>query len=157
MADEKTAVDAAAPIDVQHSKPGTAEGPGPPAQSDDPQSRRPVIKGAARKKHPAKAKKYTEQEQTEKLRQIDAQVSDGKTTLKQAIKDAGLTEQTFYRWRRNGVHAVNSANVAPPAGGETDSFEALIELEAENERLRKLLADKLRAENAEMRKRLGLD
>ncbi|MDX2330374.1 transcriptional regulator, partial [Sinorhizobium medicae] len=33
----------------------------------------------------------------------------------------------------------------------------LVELEAENQKLRKRLAEKLRGENAELRKRLGLD
>lgn len=33
----------------------------------------------------------------------------------------------------------------------------LVRLEEENQRLRKLLAEKLRAENADLRKRLGLD
>ncbi|AHK47191.1 putative SyrB-like regulator (plasmid) [Ensifer adhaerens OV14] len=38
-----------------------------------------------------------------------------------------------------------------------DEMADLIQLEEENKRLRKTLADKLRAENADLRKRLGLD
>ncbi|KAB2689222.1 transposase [Brucella pseudogrignonensis] len=38
----------------------------------------------------------------------------------------------------------------------SDDLKALVSLEAENQRLRKSLADKLRKENAELRKRLGL-
>jgi hypothetical protein len=38
-----------------------------------------------------------------------------------------------------------------------DEIADLIQLEEENKRLRKTLADKLRAENADLRKRLGLD
>ncbi|ASY60887.1 hypothetical protein SJ05684_a40180 (plasmid) [Sinorhizobium sojae CCBAU 05684] len=38
-----------------------------------------------------------------------------------------------------------------------DDLADLIQLEKENLRLRNLLSDKLRAENAELRKRLGLD
>lgn len=38
-----------------------------------------------------------------------------------------------------------------------DEFADLVALEEENQRLRKLLAEKLRAENADLRKRLGLD
>ncbi|MDM9621914.1 hypothetical protein A6U87_20470 [Rhizobium sp. AC44/96] len=38
-----------------------------------------------------------------------------------------------------------------------DEIADLIQLEEENQRLRKLLAEKLRAENADLRKRLGLD
>jgi putative transposase len=37
-----------------------------------------------------------------------------------------------------------------------DEMADLIQLEAENKRLRKTLAEKLRAENADLRKRLGL-
>ncbi|OWK25349.1 hypothetical protein AJ87_11060 [Rhizobium yanglingense] len=39
----------------------------------------------------------------------------------------------------------------------TDEVADLIQLEEENKSLRKTLADKLRAENADLRKRLGLD
>ncbi|KQU89507.1 hypothetical protein ASD00_27030 [Ensifer sp. Root31] len=38
-----------------------------------------------------------------------------------------------------------------------DEFADLLQLEEENARLRKALAEKLRAENADLRKRLGLD
>ncbi|MQB45853.1 SyrB-like regulator [Rhizobium sp. ICMP 5592] len=38
-----------------------------------------------------------------------------------------------------------------------DEFADLIQLEEENKRLRKALSEKLRAENADLRKRLGLD
>lgn len=38
-----------------------------------------------------------------------------------------------------------------------EEMEDLLQLEQENQRLRKLLAEKLRAENVDLRKRLGLD
>lgn len=44
--------------------------------------------------------------------------------------------------------------VAPSAG---DEMADLLQLEAENQRLRKLLAEKLRSENADLRKKLKLD
>jgi hypothetical protein len=44
--------------------------------------------------------------------------------------------------------------VAPSAG---DEMADLLQLEGENQRLRKLLAEKLRAENADLRKKLSLD
>lgn len=47
-----------------------------------------------------------------------------------------------------------SASKTPVA---SDDLKALVSLEAENQRLRKSLAEKLRKENAELRKRLGLD
>lgn len=59
--------------------------------------------------------------------------------------------------------AVQAAAVAPtepamPAAAATANYEMadLVQLEEENHRLRKLLAEKLRAENADLRKRLKL-
>lgn len=43
------------------------------------------------------------------------------------------------------------------ASAPVDELEDLLQLEQENQRLRKLLAEKLREENATLRKRLGLD
>ncbi len=45
-------------------------------------------------------------------------------------------------------------NISTPV---LDEIADLIQLEEENQRLRKLLSEKLRAENADLRKRLGLD
>lgn len=49
--------------------------------------------------------------------------------------------------------AKSASSKSSPA---TDELKALVALEAENQRLRKSLAEKLRKENAELRKRLGL-
>ncbi|MBB3646332.1 cell division protein ZapA (FtsZ GTPase activity inhibitor) [Rhizobium sp. BK619] len=51
--------------------------------------------------------------------------------------------------------AVQIAAAAPMTA--IDEMEDLLQLEEENQRLRKLLAEKLRAENADLRKRLKLD
>ncbi|MBB2671423.1 UNVERIFIED_ORG: hypothetical protein GGE44_000974 [Rhizobium esperanzae] len=51
--------------------------------------------------------------------------------------------------------AVQTASAAPMTA--IDEMEDLLQLEEENQRLRKLLAEKLRAENADLRKRLKLD
>ena len=45
----------------------------------------------------------------------------------------------------------------PAASTAIDEMADLLQLEEENQRLRKLLAEKLRAENADLRKRLNLD
>lgn len=50
---------------------------------------------------------------------------------------------------------VNATVVDPVQNG--DEFAELVQLEAENQRLRKLLSERLRAENSDLRKRLGLD
>ncbi|KAA9368235.1 transposase [Ochrobactrum quorumnocens] len=53
----------------------------------------------------------------------------------------------------------SSSTKAPAAKAAvaSDDLKALVSLEAENQRLRKSLAEKLRKENAELRKRLGLN
>lgn len=60
-----------------------------------------------------------------------------------AAKKARVTKQT--------------GQVAKTSAPAIDEFAELIQLEEENKRLRKTLADKLRAENTDLRKRLGLD
>ncbi|MBY5357693.1 transcriptional regulator [Rhizobium leguminosarum] len=56
---------------------------------------------------------------------------------------------------RRAPKAVQTAPAAPMTA--IDEIADLLQLEEENQRLRKLLAEKLRAENANLRKRLGLD
>ncbi|MGG7581124.1 SyrB2 regulator [Rhizobium sp. Nf11,1] len=77
-----------------------------------------------------------------KPRSLEAKPSDAKGTLKGRGRNkiAKPAEQT--------------AKASAPV---IDELEDLIQLEEENKRLRKLLADKLRQENTDLRKRLGLD
>lgn len=56
---------------------------------------------------------------------------------------------------RRAPKAVQAAAPAPMTA--IDEMADLLQLEEENQRLRKLLAEKLRAENADLRKRLKLD
>ncbi|MBP1885099.1 transposase [Sinorhizobium mexicanum] len=102
----------------------------------------------------AKTRKYSEPEKSEKLKLIETQVAEGKGTLKDAIRSAGISEQTYYQWKRAAKSADEGGKKPLPAG---DELADLVQLEEENQRLRKILAEKLRAENAELRKRLGLD
>ncbi len=112
---------------------------------------RAVSKSTAAKLPNAKPRRYSEQERIEKLKGIETQVTEAKGTLKDAIKGAGISEQTYYQWKRTvklqREEKLNSAG---------DELADLVQLEAENQRLRKRLAEKLRAENTELRKRLGL-
>lgn len=55
---------------------------------------------------------------------------------------------------RRAPKTVQAASAAPAAA--FDEMADLLQLEEENQRLRKLLAEKLRAENADLRKRLNL-
>lgn len=76
-----------------------------------------------------------------KPKSTEAKVSESKSALK------GVTR------RRSAKSAERKAEVSAPA---IDELEDLIQLEEENKRLRKLLTEKLRQENTDLRKRLGL-
>lgn len=99
-------------------------------------------------------KTYSERERAEKLNLIGTQVAQGRATLQEAIKSTGISVQTYYQWKRNGAPATTKVAKAVSGGYE---LAELVQLEAENQQLRGLLAEKLRAENLELRKRLGLD
>jgi transposase-like protein len=71
------------------------------------------------------SKKHRPEEALAKLRQVDVLVSQG-----QSVAEAiGVTEVTYYRWRREF------------GGLNSDQVKRLKELEAENVRLRKAIAD----------------
>jgi transposase-like protein len=62
------------------------------------------------------------------LREIEVLTSSGKTIL-EACKQAGISEQTYYRWRK--VYG----------GLKVDQAKRFKEIEAENVRLKKLVAE----------------
>ncbi|MBN9047619.1 MAG: transposase [Rhizobiales bacterium] len=111
------------------------------------------VKTATKSEAPApasKAKRYSSAERSTILASVAKSVGGGKTTLQAALKNEGISEQTYYRWKRD---ADKGAPAAPTPRG--DELKDLLALEAENQRLRKELADRLRAENAELRRRLA--
>jgi transposase-like protein len=63
-----------------------------------------------------------------KLREADVLISQGRTVA-QASRQIGVTEQTYYRWRKEY------------GGLKTDQAKRLKELERENARLKRLVAD----------------
>lgn len=98
----------------------------------------------------SKIKRRSPAERARLLAVVNKQIQSGKITLKAALLEAGVSEQTYYNWK-------NLAKVkAPVVSQQSDELKNLVELEAENKRLRKELAEKLYSENAELRKRLGL-
>ena len=62
------------------------------------------------------------------LRQIEVEIANGKTTP-QACRDAGITAQTYYRWRKEF------------GGLKLAQAKRLKELEKENSRLKRLVAE----------------
>ncbi|GLS33473.1 Transposase [Mesorhizobium albiziae] len=89
-------------------------------------------------------KVYSEKERAQKLAQIEKSISGG-ATLKSAVQQAGISEQTYYHWKKAA---------APASGG--DDLKDLVALEEENKRLRSLLTKRLRKENAELKTKLEL-
>ena len=74
------------------------------------------------------SKKHRPEEAVAKLRQVDVQVSQGQPVA-EAIRAIGVTEVTYYRWRREF------------GGLKSGQAERLKALEAENARLRRAVSD----------------
>ncbi len=73
-------------------------------------------------------KTYTPEQIINKLREVEILISRG-TTAGEASRKIGVTEQTYYRWRREY------------GGMRIDQARRLKELEKENTRLKKLVAE----------------
>ena len=65
-----------------------------------------------------------------KLREAEIDISKGQT-IGQIVKKLGITEQTYYRWRKEY------------GGLRTDQAKRLKELEKENARLKKVVANQV--------------
>jgi len=73
-------------------------------------------------------KRYKPEQIVNLLRQVEVAIANGKTTP-QAAREAGITEQTYYRWRREF------------GGLKLDQARRLKQLEKENSRLKRLVAE----------------
>jgi transposase-like protein len=73
-------------------------------------------------------KKYSVEQILTKLREAEVLQSKGATVI-EACRQIGVTEQTFYRWRKEY------------GGLRVDQARRLKELERENSRLKKLVAE----------------
>jgi len=72
--------------------------------------------------------RYTTEEIIHKLREADVLIGQGQT-MGQVTKQIGVTEQTYFRWRKSH------------GGLRIDQAKRLRELEAENSRLKRAVAD----------------
>jgi len=75
-----------------------------------------------------RGKKFAAEQIIAKLREAEVELARGKTVL-EAAKKIGVTEQTYYRWKKEY------------GGLRMDQAKRLKELEKENARLKRLLAD----------------
>jgi putative transposase len=73
-------------------------------------------------------KRHKPEEIVAKLRQVDVLTSQG-TPIVDAIRSIGVTEVTYYRWRKEY------------GGLKSDQVKRLKDLETENARLRKAISD----------------
>ena len=73
-------------------------------------------------------KRYSAEEIIHKLREADVLQGQGRT-VSQACKQIGISDQTYYRWRKSY------------GGMKVDQAKRLKELEAENARLKRAVAD----------------
>lgn len=73
-------------------------------------------------------KLYSPEQAVAKLRQIDVLAGEGKS-IQQACREAGITNVTYYRWRKEY------------GGLKGDQARRLKELERENQRLKRVVAD----------------
>ncbi len=137
--------------------PAVAEAPKPKAKTprvkkeksaSKPRAAKAAAKAVAAEPEPApaggKRKTYSTAERTKKITQIE-RLTAGGASIKKATSDAGISEQTYYRWL--------SATAPAP---ESDGLKDLVVLEEENKSLKRQLAEKLRKENAELKRKLGI-
>ena len=74
------------------------------------------------------SRRHTPEQIINKLRQAEVELANG-ATVAQAAKKTGVTDHTYYRWR------------SEYGGMRVDQAKRLKELEKENARLKKLVAD----------------
>ncbi len=73
-------------------------------------------------------KRYSAEQIIRKLREAEVELAQGQTTA-QVCKKLGISEQTYYRWRKEY------------GGLRIDQAKRLKQLEQENARLKKVVAD----------------
>lgn len=75
-----------------------------------------------------KNKRHTPEQIVRKLREAEARITAG-ATIPEVARDFGVSETTFHRWRKRH------------GGMDLDSTKRLRDLEKENTRLKKIVAD----------------
>jgi putative transposase len=73
-------------------------------------------------------KHYSAEQIINHLRQAEILIAEG-SSIREAARQIGVTEQTYYRWRKEY------------GGLDADQAKRLKDLEKENQRLKKLVAD----------------
>ena len=104
-------------------------GRGPGRPFDPPPLRWSILKyGFEPRRTCMSRKRHKPEEIVAKLRQVDVLVSQGQSVA-DAVRSIGVTEVTYYRWRQEF------------GGLKSDQVKRLKDLETENQRLRRAIAD----------------
>jgi len=74
-------------------------------------------------------KNFTPEQIIQKLREVEVNLSKG-LSVQESVRQIEVTEQTYYRWKKEY------------GGMRTDQAKRLKELEKENSRLKRIVADK---------------
>ena len=74
------------------------------------------------------SRKHSTEQIIRKLREAEVELAKG-SSIREVCKQLGITDQTYYRWRKEF------------GGIRTDQAKRLKELERENSRLKKVVAD----------------
>jgi putative transposase len=84
-------------------------------------------------------KSFTPEQVIAKLRHIEVALANGKT-LPQACKEATISTQSYYRWRKEygGLQITQAKKVQGPAAGEHAAEELVAELSLEKAMLKEL-------------------
>ena len=127
---------------VARPRKANAEAKRPTGKNSSRQSAKAIDVSAAAVR--ATRKTYSEKERAQKLAQIEKAIAGG-ARIKNAVGQAEISEQTYYQWKKAAI---------PVA--DVGDLKDLLALEEENKRLKSLLAERLRKENAELKKKLGL-
>jgi len=154
MADPQEVESLQAPVEAkaQVSAPDGAKKTARPKKAKAPQKQAPARKTSAKPAAVAapapatsgKRRIYSDKERAQKLEQIKKLVAGG-DSVKNAVTKAAISEQTYYQWLR-----------AATPETESDDLKDLLALEQENKELKKRLAEHLRKENAELKRKLGM-
>lgn len=113
---------------------------------------------------------YSDEERIEIMRAIAAKVRETNCTFKDAIKSSGISEQTYYQWKKlkpssvpegSATRSVLPKHQFTSRSGDKgasmlEDAPDILKLQQENLRLRQIFAEKLQAANDELRKRIAL-
>lgn len=115
-----------------------------------------VTPPAVKKQRAPRVKKVAAEAKAKSSPSQPAKVSDARKKRTGNGAEVAAEPVAAKRQRSNAAPKKQAAVAVSAPASAGDEMAELLQLEEENKRLRKILAEKLRAENADLRKKLGL-